>query len=192
MKTLIILAIICIVPILIYCILLLLNIKRNSKKTFETAVEASKLNLDFNCDLIFCKPYKALIRKCCEAILDAEGFSSGADVSVLLTDSKEIQKMNKKFRGKDKTTDVLSFPMDEINPENGYVMLGDIVINAELAKKQAEQFGHSEEREIAFLAVHSMLHLLGYEHEDDSEGEKIMREKQREILESLGLGAEND
>ena len=149
-----------------------------------------KLKINFNG--VSDQSIKTMIKKSCLAVLKAEGFNENAEVSVLLTDSGEISALNKEFRGKDKTTDVLSFPMNEINPENGYVILGDIVINAEMAKKQAEEFGHSEEREIAFLAVHSMLHLLGYEHEDGEEGEKIMREKQREILEVLGLGVQND
>ena len=135
---------------------------------------------------------KTLIKKSCLAVLKAEGFSENAEVSVLLTDSQEVRALNKEFRGKDKTTDVLSFPMDEINPENGYVILGDIVINAEMARQQADEYGHSQEREIAFLSIHSMLHLLGYEHENDKEGEKIMREKQKKILDSLNLGVAND
>ena len=147
-----------------------------------------KLNLSGTSD----RSVKSLIKKACEAVLKTECFKENAEVSVLITDSVEVQKLNKEFRGKDKTTDVLSFPMNEINPENGYLILGDIIINAELVKKQAEDFGHGEQRELAFLTIHSMLHLLGYEHENDKSGEKIMREKQDKILTALGLGIKDD
>ena len=147
-----------------------------------------KLNFSGTSD----KEVKALIKKSCLAVLKAEGFGENAEVSVLLTDSEEVRALNREYRNKDETTDVLSFPMNEINPENGYVMLGDIVINANAVKRQSEEFGHSYEREIAFLTIHSMLHLLGYEHEHDPAGEKLMRERQTKILESLNLGVLND
>jgi probable rRNA maturation factor len=146
-----------------------------------------KLKLSFNNKSSLDKSIKALIKKSAEAVLKEENFGEKAEVSVLLTDSEEVHALNLEFRGKDKTTDVLSFPLSEINPENGYVMLGDIVINAELAAERAVEYNHSLEREIAFLTVHSMLHLLGYEHEDDEAGEKLMREKQTRILRGLGL-----
>ncbi|MCL2637438.1 MAG: rRNA maturation RNase YbeY [Oscillospiraceae bacterium] len=133
------------------------------------------------------KHFRALIKSSCEAVLRAESFNENTEVSVLLTNNAEVRALNLEFRGKDKTTDVLSFPLDEINPENGYTMLGDIVINAELARERAKEYNHSYEREIAFLTVHSMLHLLGYEHENDEAGEKIMREKQTKILDEMGL-----
>ncbi|MCL2108909.1 MAG: rRNA maturation RNase YbeY [Oscillospiraceae bacterium] len=143
-----------------------------------------------------------LIEKACKAVLQAENIDYDTEVSILLTDNAEIRTLNREFRGKDAPTDVLSFPMNELlpgqareifnelvkNPENGCVILGDIVINAELAEVQAREFNHSREREIAFLATHSMLHLLGYDHENDEAGEKIMRQKQTEILDSIGLG----
>jgi probable rRNA maturation factor len=131
--------------------------------------------------------HKKLIKQACEAVLLHENFNGNAEVSVLLTNSEEVRALNFEFRGKDKTTDVLSFPLNEINPENNHIMLGDIVINAELARERAAEYGHSEEREIAFLTIHSMLHLLGYEHENDETSEKIMREKQTKILNDLGL-----
>lgn len=133
------------------------------------------------------KSFRVLIKRSCEAVLKSENFEENSEVSVLLTNSREVRALNFEFRGKNKTTDVLSFPLNEINPENGFVMLGDIVINAELARERAAEYGHTEEREIAFLTVHSMLHLLGYEHENDKAGEKIMREKQTKILHGLGL-----
>lgn len=109
---------------------------------------------------------------------------------MVLTNGGEVRTLNNDFRGIDKTTDVLSFPLHEINPENDFLMLGDIVINAELARERAREYNHSEEREVAFLTVHSMLHLLGYEHEGDKKGEKLMREKQTKILCGLGYGIE--
>ena len=161
-----------------------------------------KLKLNINNKSKLDKSVRALIKTSCEAVLHAEAVGAriarpqnvGAvinrpkyEVSVLLTNSAETHTLNLEFRGKDKTTDVLSFPLGEINPENGYFMLGDIVINAELAQERAQEYGHSTEREIAFLTIHSMLHLLGYEHENDKKGEKIMREKQTKILDEMGL-----
>jgi len=146
-----------------------------------------KLKLNLNNKAKIDRSVRALIKTSCEAVLREENFAQNAEVSVLFTNSEEVRALNLEFRGKDKTTDVLSFPLDEINPENGNYMLGDIVINADLARERALEYGHSEEREIAFLTIHSMLHLLGYEHEDDKKGEKIMREKQTKILNSMGL-----
>jgi probable rRNA maturation factor len=146
-----------------------------------------KLKLTFNNKAKLGKSVRALIKASCEAVLLHESFKQSSEVSVLLTTSEEVRALNLEYRGKDKTTDVLSFPLDEINPENNYIMLGDIVINAELARERAVEYNHSEEREIAFLTVHSMLHLLGHEHENDEAGEELMREKQTEILRGLGL-----
>jgi len=145
------------------------------------------LNLYFNNKTNTDKSIKALIKKCCVAVLDEEEFEKNSEISVLLTNSEEVRVLNRDFRGKDKTTDVLSFPDGGINPENGFVMLGDIVINAEKALDQAREYGHGTEREIAFLTIHSTLHLLGYDHEDNPEGEKIMRGKQTKILKKMGL-----
>jgi len=140
--------------------------------------------------------FKNLIKKTCEAVLREENVGARIarpkyEVSVLLTNSEEVRALNLEYRGKDKTTDVLSFPLNEINPENEHIMLGDIVINTELARERAKEYNHSEEREIAFLTVHSMLHLLGYEHEGESlamqKSEKIMRDKQTRILKEMGL-----
>ncbi|MDR2531337.1 MAG: rRNA maturation RNase YbeY [Oscillospiraceae bacterium] len=145
------------------------------------------MKLNYNNKAKLDKSFRALIKKSCEAVLREEIFSENAEVSVLLTNNEEVRTLNSEFRGKDEPTDVLSFPTDEVNPENGYIMLGDIVINAELAAERAREYGHSQEREIAFLTVHSMLHLLGYEHENDKAGEKLMREKQTKILRESGL-----
>ncbi len=135
---------------------------------------------------------RLLIRKACIATLTEEKFPYNAEVEVILTDDENIRELNRKFRDIDSSTDVLSFPLgsdgeyDE-NPETGMKMLGDIVISVEHAYAQAELFGHGIEREISFLAVHSMLHLLGYDHVESKLEESIMREKQEIILGELGL-----
>lgn len=135
---------------------------------------------------------RLFIRKACIATLTEEKFPYNAEVEVILTDDENIRELNRKFRNIDSSTDVLSFPLgsdgqyDE-NPETGMKMLGDIVISVEHAYAQAELYGHGIEREISFLAVHSMLHLLGYDHVDSKLEESIMREKQEIILDELGL-----
>ena len=137
---------------------------------------------------------KMLIRAAVEATLDYEQYQNAAEVSVTFTDNAQIQALNLKFRGMDKATDVLSFPLfdyegaeDEPPIDELTGMLGDIVISLEQAKRQAEEFGHSFEREAAFLAVHSMLHLLGYDHETGEADELDMRRRQTEILDAMGL-----
>jgi len=104
-------------------------------------------------------------------------------VSITFTDNESIRELNREYRDIDRATDVLSFPMDD---EGDDVVLGDIVISLERAKEQAIEYGHSLEREISFLCVHSTLHLLGYDHETGEEDEKEMFMKQEEILKILG------
>ena len=135
---------------------------------------------------------RMLIRRCCHAVLANEEFKGDAEVSVNFVDNQEIRSLNAKFRNKDIETDVLSFPLGEdgqwdINPQNGAYQLGDIVISVEKAFEQAENYGHSLQREIGFLTVHSMLHLLGYDHENGGMDLVRMREKEEEALSSLGL-----
>lgn len=135
---------------------------------------------------------RLLIRKCCHAALAYEGFDHDAEVSVMLVNNEEIHKLNLEFRKIDRPTDVLSFPLGsdgnyEENPDTGAFMLGDIVISLETAQKQSQVYGHSLEREVGFLTVHSMLHLLGYDHEESSLKERIMREKEEAILTQLGI-----
>ena len=136
---------------------------------------------------------RLLIRRCCQAVLTTEKFEKDAEVSVSFVTNKEIRSLNKAYRNKDSETDVLSFPLtsedgtQEVNAETGYVLLGDIVISLETAVKQANMYGHSLEREIGFLTVHSMLHLLGYDHETSSLDERLMREKEEAVLEKLGI-----
>ena len=135
---------------------------------------------------------KRLIRKAIRAALECEGFTTDSIVSVTFTDNEGIRVKNREFRGIDRATDVLSFPMYDIKngdvPEEGVAcVLGDIVLSLERAAEQAEEFGHSYERECAFLTVHSVLHLLGYDHVDCEEDELTMREHQRVVMKKLGL-----
>ena len=135
---------------------------------------------------------RMLLRKCCIASLATEGMEGSYEVSISLVDDETIHQYNLQFRNKDKSTDVLSFPLGEsgvydVNPDTGRFLLGDIVISMETAIRQAESFGHTVDRELAFLTVHSMLHLLGYDHENGGLEEARMREKEEAILTSLGL-----
>lgn len=135
---------------------------------------------------------RLLIRKCCQAVLLTEKFENDAEVSVSFVDNAEIRRLNRIYRDKDKSTDVLSFPLGEngvydVNNETGAYLLGDVVISMETAVKQAHIYGHSLEREVGFLTVHSMLHLLGYDHETSALDAAKMHEKEELILESLGI-----
>lgn len=135
---------------------------------------------------------RMLIRRCCTAVLTYEQFQGSAEVSVKFVNDEEIQNLNKTFRNIDRSTDVLSFPLGEngvydVNPSTGAKMLGDIVISMEHAVDQADRYGHSLQREIGFLTVHSMLHLLGYDHEGGGIESVRMREKEETVLTQLGL-----
>ena len=134
---------------------------------------------------------RLLIRRCCHAVLQLENFDGSAEVSVRFVDNEEIRKLNKQYRNIDKETDVLSFPMGEngvydVNHDTGAKILGDIVISMEKAVEQAKMYNHPLQREVGFLTVHSMLHLLGYDHMEPEE-EKEMFAKQKEILELAGI-----
>ena len=138
---------------------------------------------------------KMLVRDAVEAALDHEQYQNPIEVSVTFTDDCGIHELNKKFRSVDKPTDVLSFPLFDFSGESEEPpvdemrgMLGDIVLSLERAEAQAKEYGHSFEREVAFLTVHSMLHLLGYDHETGEADEAEMRACQREIMDMLGLG----
>ena len=137
---------------------------------------------------------KMLIRRAVIASLEYEGFGADTEVSVTFTDNEGIRAINSEFRGIDAPTDVLSFPLTDYDAvdfpaaDEPTSSLGDIVLSLERADEQARQFGHSFEREVAFLTVHSMLHLLGYDHVNSEEEDAEMRRRQREILESMGLG----
>ena len=135
---------------------------------------------------------RMLIRRCCNAVLVNEKFDSDAEISVTIVDDEEIHKLNLQYRNMDKSTDVLSFPLGadcvyDINNDTGAMLLGDIVISIEHAVSQAKLYGHSLNREIAFLTVHSMLHLLGYDHEAGGLELVTMREKEEAVLTQLGL-----
>ena len=136
---------------------------------------------------------RLLIRKCCHAVLQLEDMHGSFEVSVSFVDNDQIQQLNADYRSKDMPTDVLSFPTKgdggefDINTETGATMLGDIAISIPKVYEQAEQFGHSIQREFAYLTVHSMLHLLGYDHEPGGIAAVRMREKEEEVLARLGL-----
>ena len=135
---------------------------------------------------------RMLIRRCCNAVLIGEEFKGSAEISVTIVDNAEIHELNLKHRNIDRPTDVLSFPLGvdgvyDINNDTGAQMLGDIVISIEKAIEQAELYGHSLDREIAFLTVHSMLHLLGYDHEPGGLELVRMRETEEAVLTQLGL-----
>lgn len=156
--------------------------------------EEGELKLDLPC--------KELAEKVINAALDYVNCPYEAEVNLLLTMNDEIQEMNRNFRSIDRSTDVLSFPMidyeeagnfdfledvmDAFHPESGELMLGDIVISKEKVIAQAEEYGHSIEREYAFLIAHSMLHLFGYDHMEEDE-RIIMEQKQKEILKNLQI-----
>lgn len=139
------------------------------------------------------KELRTLVKRCCSETLLEEGYKGDFEVSLTFTDNATIREINNEYRGIDRETDVLSFPMTDegesftVDPETGCYNLGDIVISLEKAIAQSEEYGHSFEREVAFLTVHSMLHLLGYDHERSEEEEKIMFGKQDIVLDAMGL-----
>lgn len=156
--------------------------------------EEGELTLPLECE--------ELAQKVIEAAVDYVDCPYETEVNLLLTMNEEIHEMNKNFREIDRATDVLSFPMvdyeeagefdfledamEYFNPETGELMLGDIVISKEKVIAQAEEYGHSIEREYAFLIAHSMLHLFGYDHMEEEE-RQVMEAKQKEILEQLQI-----
>lgn len=133
---------------------------------------------------------RRLVKRAVLAVLDFEDFGRRAEVSVTFTDNEKIHALNREYRNVDRPTDVLSFPLsdgEDYDTDGDAVLLGDIVISLERAQTQAEEYGHSFEREVAFLTVHSMLHLLGYDHETSPEDEREMFARQDEILISAGI-----
>ena len=136
----------------------------------------------------------SLIRKAAEKVLAAENVQVPCLISVMLTDEEGIHRVNREFRGVDRETDVLSFPLNELTPgafdpetcehdwETGAVMLGDMMISIPACEKQGEEFGHGFEREIQYLTVHSVLHLLGYDHVDEGEQKRQMRAREKAIM----------
>lgn len=141
---------------------------------------------------------EALLNRVIPAALEAEGVDTPCEVNVLLTDDAGIRAVNKEMRRVDAPTDVLSFPMfelspgdkpsgDDADPATGLVPLGDMCVSLERARAQAAEYGHSVERETAYLAVHSVLHLLGYDHLDEGSMKAQMRAREEDILAALGL-----
>ena len=134
---------------------------------------------------------RMLVRRCCNAVLRMENFQGAAEVSVTFANNEQIHELNKMHRNVDAPTDVLSFPMGEdgkydIDPATNAKILGVIVISMDKAVEQAERFGHTLQREVGYLTAHSMLHLLGYDHEEPLE--KVhMREKEELVMTQLGL-----
>ncbi|MBO5213275.1 MAG: rRNA maturation RNase YbeY [Clostridia bacterium] len=135
------------------------------------------------------KALKDLIRATVNAVLTYEGVGVESEMSVLLVDDKAIRELNRDFREIDRATDVLSFPSGEYPLLAGadYLYVGDMALSLERARKQAEEFGHTYEREVAFLTAHSVLHCLGYDHVDGGEQEKDMFTRQEAILQGMGL-----
>ena len=134
---------------------------------------------------------RMLVRRACIAVLREEKFEGNAEVCVTFVDNEEIHRLNKEFREKDSATDVLSFPLGEngvydVNPDTGAKQLGDVVISLERAEEQAAEFGHSLQREVCYLTVHSMLHLLGYDHMEPDE-KAVMRKKEESVMSLIGL-----
>ena len=144
-------------------------------------------------------PYAALLERAITAALEAEGVATPCEVDVLITDDEGIHQINLEQRGVDRPTDVLSFPMfnylpgqppadgADADPATGLTPLGDMVISLERARAQAEEYGHPLERELCYLAVHSVLHLLGYDHMDEGEEKAQMRAREEAILGKLGM-----
>ena len=155
-----------------------------------------KLRVSFNNEqkLVKITPeFKKLIKDCCMQSPYEADFDQNSEISVSFVDNARIREINKEFRNIDAPTDVLSFPLADnreydINPDSGCYELGDIIISTERAAEQASELGHSTVREIAFLVVHSMLHLLGYDHPDeDSPETELMRSKERAIISKLNI-----
>ena len=153
----------------------------------EVYVSREKRNLGHN-------NAAALIKKAVKMALDAEGVDVPCLISVMLTDEEGIRQVNAEFRGVDSATDVLSFPLNELtpgefdpeeceqDPETGAVMLGDMMISLPRCAAQGEEFGHGFEREIMYLTVHSVLHLLGYDHVDEGPMKAQMRAREKRIM----------
>lgn len=160
------------------------------------------VTIEQEAETAFSFDYRSLAEEVIEAVMEAEDFPYEAEVNLILVSEETIQDINREHRQIDRVTDVLSFPMiayetpgdfscleqdmDNFNSDTGEALLGDIVLCIPKVTEQAERFGHSEKREFAFLIVHSMLHLLGYDHMTEEEA-AVMEGKQRQILEQMGI-----
>lgn len=157
-----------------------------------------KINLSFNCFVLQKLAISSIIRKCIQATLDAEHICVPCEINVLVTGNQEIQTINKASRNIDKATDVLSFPMFQLeagnppenwdsylDPETGMCPLGDMAISLERAVAQAKEFGHTTRREVGYLTIHSVLHLLGYDHLDEGPQKAQMRKREEAIAATI-------
>ena len=141
---------------------------------------------------------RALVEKCARNVLSRENVDFPAEIDITVVDADTIREMNAEYRSKDSVTDVLSFPMYEFyngepreeldeEPDTGCVMLGDMILCYTRACEQAKEFGHSAARECGYLTTHSLLHLLGYDHERNDEDTRLMRSKEEEYMNAIGL-----
>lgn len=162
-----------------------------------------RITIDAEVPVSGLKDKAALIRKVIKAALSEEGVLVPCEINVLLTQDEGIREINVEQRGIDAPTDVLSFPMLELTPGDkpeeawkdpgtGLVALGDMVVNLDRMQEQAKEYGHSMKRELCYLVVHSVLHLLGYDHLDEGEEKAKMRAREEAILETLGIGREEE
>ena len=163
--------------------------------------------IDNAVDVQFDFDHELVAKNVCEAVIEQEGCPFDTEINILITDDDHIRQINNDTRGIDASTDVLSFPgfffdgpaafdpdadlTDDTDPENGLVILGDIVLSADHIRSQAEEYGHGIKREYAFLITHSMLHLCGYDHMNEEDCE-LMEQRQRMVLEKLNITREND
>ena len=147
----------------------------------------AKLKLRLRCENGVKCPWslRRRIKKAAKAVLDAEDITDPCELSVLLTDDEGIHIINKEFRDVDRPTDVLSFPMGDTDPRTGRLLLGDMVLNTDRAAAQGIEFGHGPEHEISYLTVHSVLHLLGYDHVDEGEMKRAMRAREKVVMKML-------
>ncbi len=158
----------------------------------------NKINITFDIFTVKKPLVASIIRRCIQETLKAEGITADCEINVLVTDDKGIHAINKASRNIDRPTDVLSFPMFQLEPgnppkdweeyldfETGLCPLGDMCISLERATAQAKEFGHSTKREVGYLTIHSMLHLLGYDHLDEGEMKKQMRGREEVIASSI-------
>ncbi len=161
-------------------------------------MKKTKINITFDIFSLQQQLVSAVIRKCIDAVLTAEYVTVPCEINVLVTNDRGIQAINQASRNLDKPTDVLSFPMFQLeagappadwepylDPETGLCPLGDMAISLERAIAQAKEFGHSSRREIGYLTIHSMLHLLGYDHMDEGEEKAMMRSREEAIAANI-------
>lgn len=159
-----------------------------------------EIYIEFSDEALADEALQAHLTRCISGALAAEGMPVACEINVLVTDDAGIRDINSKSRGIDQATDVLSFPMFEFipgqlpmelnlmtDPDSGLLPLGDMCISLERARAQAAEFGHSVQRETGYLTVHSVLHLLGYDHMDDGPMKAQMRQREEQIMDALGI-----